>query len=195
MGVIDVLEGQQRQSMDERVGTAPPAERVGIDRAAAFHRLADLHLDRCYRLAAVVLGNGSEAQDAVHDAFVTAWRRYDSLRDPACLEAWFDRIVVNTCRDRMRHGRRQQARDFSDRGDVAQADATAGLADADVVRCALSRLDPDDQIVLALRYYRDLKVADVAQAMAIHPRAATSRLHRALARLRRSLADVAETTP
>ena len=41
-----------------------------------------LHLDRGHRLATVILGSRTEVQDAAHDAFVTAWRKFESLRDP-----------------------------------------------------------------------------------------------------------------
>ena len=187
MGVIDVLDRQhQRSARDRGWSTASvPVERA--ERELAFRRLADRQLDRCYRLAAVVLGDQTEAQDAVHDAFVAAWRKYDTLRDPARFESWFDRIVVNACRDRMRHARRWRVKDLSARTDVAGPDPTAPIADEIVVRRALNQLGPDDRIVLALRFYRDLQVDDIAELMDIKPRAASSRLHRAVDRLRRIL--------
>ena len=74
----------------------------GSARAAAFTRLADEHLDKAYRLARAILRDETEAQDAAHDAFVQAWRKWDTLRDPARFEQWFDRILVNACRDRLR---------------------------------------------------------------------------------------------
>jgi len=187
MGVIDVLGNQQQGSVAEGVRDATPEEAARADREAAFHRLADLHIDRSYRLATVVLGDRTEAQDAVHDAFVTAWRKYDSLRDHGRFVAWFDRIVVNTCRDRMRHARRHVVHDLATVPDVAGGNPTAGVPDEIVVRRALQQLAPDDRIVLALRFYRDMKVDDIADAIGIRPRAATSRLHRALERLRRIL--------
>ena len=186
MGVIDVLGNQLPESAAEGARDASSDE---IARELAFHRLVDEHLDRAYRLAAVVLHDQTEAQDAVHDAFVTAWRKFDSLREPARFEAWFDRIVVNTCRDRMRHARRLQVRELSDGPGMVAADPTAAVPDEVVVRRALRQLKPDDRIVLALRFYRDMKVDDIAAAMDIRPRAATSRLHRALERLRHILDD------
>ena len=71
-------------------------------RDAAFVRLADEHLDKAYRLARAILRDPVEAQDATHDAFVQAWRKWGTLRDPERFEPWFDRILVNTCRDRLR---------------------------------------------------------------------------------------------
>jgi RNA polymerase sigma-70 factor, ECF subfamily len=189
MGVIEVLDRQRGGSMPGGVPVARGSQRAGADRAETFHRLADTHLERSYRLACVVLGSGADAQDAVHDAFVVAWCKFDTLRDRTRLEAWFDRIVVNTCRDRMRHGRHVQVRTLLEPSDLPGADTIEPIADADLVRRALDRLEPDDRILLALRYYRDLQVHDVADLMGISPRAATSRLHRALERLRHILEE------
>ncbi len=196
MGVIDVLDHQHRRSVSEAVPSAVVDEHARLERELAFHRLVDRHLDRSYRLATVVLDSTSEAQDAVHDAFLTAWRKYDMLRDPDRLEAWFDRIVVNTCRDRMRRNHRLQVRDISAVPDIAGSDPTAAVSAEVVMERALERLRPDDRIVLALRFYRDMKVDDIAAAMDIRPRAAASRLHRALERLRRILEqDQEEVAP
>ena len=76
-------------------------------RQAAFQQLARLRLESSYRLARVILNDPAEAEDATHDAFVQAWQRWPSLRDPRRLEAWFDRILLNTCRNRLRSRRRR----------------------------------------------------------------------------------------
>ena len=76
--------------------------KIEDSRADAFRRLAQLHLDSSYRLARAILGNAAEAEDATHDAFVTAWQQWSTLRDPLLFEHWFDRILVNTCRNRLR---------------------------------------------------------------------------------------------
>lgn len=76
------------------------------DRAAAFRRLVGGSLDDAYRRAAVLLGNRFEAEDAVRDAAERAWRSWGSFRNPAQFDAWFGRILVNVCRDRLRRRRR-----------------------------------------------------------------------------------------
>ena len=157
--------------------------------ADAFRRLAERHLDPSYRLATVVLGSNTEAQDAVHDAFVTAWLKWHTLRDQDRFEAWFRRIVVNTCRNHLRRARRWSVHDISDDLGLAEADRIAPVDDQIVMRRALNQLKPDDRIVLALRYYRDMKVDDDADALGIRPRAVASRLHRALSRLRAVLEE------
>lgn len=163
---------------------APAIESARATQRDAFRRLVDLHLDRYYRLAAVILGDAVLAQDAVHDAFLQAWRKWDSLRDPARFEAWFGRIVVNTCRNQQQRERRRAAHDISACTGLRAPDGLSPVPDQLVVREAFHRLKPEDRTVLALRYYLDLKVDDIAAVMGLRSRAAASRLHRALERLR-----------
>src|SRR5712671_5118381 len=66
------------------------------ERGRAFRRFADSHLDAAYRLARAILRDPGEAQDATHDAFIQAWRKWSTLRDQTRFEQWFDRILVNS---------------------------------------------------------------------------------------------------
>ena len=74
---------------------------VTRDSAVSFEAIALAQLDPSYRLAALILRDPDEAEDATHDAFVQAFRNRRSLRDLNRFEAWFGRIVVNVCRDRL----------------------------------------------------------------------------------------------
>ena len=162
-------------------------------RALAFARLVDQQLDATYRLAAVILGDRVEAEDAVHDAALRAWAGFAGLRDDARFEAWFGRIVVNVCRDRLRARRRGKVVDLGPAllaeidGRVQTPDESAAVAERDAVSRAFDRLSPDDRIVIALRYWRDLSVDSVAVRLSIPVGTAKSRLHHALQRLRAEL--------
>ena len=151
-------------------------------RVTAFERLATEQLDRSYRLARAILGRGEDAQDAVHDAFETAWHPWPDLRDRSRFEAWFGRIVVNTCRDRLRRDTRRRTEILD--VNLAGHDPLGGTETRDALDRALARLQPDDQVVLALRYYRDLTIDDVAALMGMRPGTVMPRIHRAQARLR-----------
>ena len=157
-------------------------ENGNADRAAAFSELAAHHLTDSYRLAALILGDRADAEDATHDAFVAAWKSWGSLREPARFEAWFGRILVNVCRDRLRRSRRHAVTDLSDELLAAPAvgDIATAAAERDAVGCGLARLDPDQRIVLVLRYYRDLPVDEIAARMGIPAGTVKSRLHYAL---------------
>jgi RNA polymerase sigma-70 factor (ECF subfamily) len=166
-------------------------EERGADRAAAFATLADRHLDRAYHLATLILGNRAEAEDATHDAFVAAWRAFGSLRDPERFEAWFDRILVNACRDRLRRTRRHPVVDLSDAlaDPPAPGDLAAVAADRDAIARGLERLAPDQRIVVCLRFYRDLTVDEIAVRVGVPPGTVKSRLHYALRDLGAAIGD------
>jgi RNA polymerase sigma-70 factor (ECF subfamily) len=153
-----------------------------VQRDAAFVRLADEHLDKAYRLARAILRDPGEAQDATHDAFVQAWRKWETLRDRSRFEPWFDRILVNICRNRLR-SRRRQATDISAEVALATGDHTGRAEDRDVIAAAIASLSADHQVVVALRYYRDLTVDDIAARLGIPPGTVQSRLHYALRKL------------
>jgi RNA polymerase sigma-70 factor (ECF subfamily) len=164
------------------------------ERAQAFLRLADDHLDAAYRLARAILHDATDAQDATHDAFERAWRKWSTLRDPARFEPWFDRILVNTCRDRLRSAHRQ-ATDISVEVAMASGDHIGQANDRDVLANAIASLSPDHRVVVALRYYCDLPVEEIARRLAIPAGTVQSRLHYALKRLHSEIdtADGEET--
>jgi RNA polymerase sigma-70 factor (ECF subfamily) len=166
------------------VATSRPAQ---VDktagRAAAFARLADDHLDVAYRLARAILRDPSEAQDATHDALLQAWRKWSTLRDPSQFEHWFDRILVNICRNRLHHAARWQARDISTELVMASGDPFGQTDDRDVLGHAIATLSPDHRVVVALRYYRDLSVDAIATRLGIPGGTVQSRLHYALEHL------------
>jgi len=155
-------------------------------RAAAFNCLADEHLDRAYRLARAILREPAEAEDATHDAFIQAWRKWDTLRDPARFEPWFDRILVNTCRDRLRAPGRQ-ATDISAEVALSTGDHAGRTEGRAVLGSAIAGLSSDHQVVVALRFYRDLTIDDIAARLGIPTGTVQSRLHYALKRLHEAI--------
>jgi RNA polymerase sigma-70 factor (ECF subfamily) len=167
-------------------------DRVTVD-PEPVGALIEAQLDRAFRLATVILGSAMEAEDAVADAALAAWRARGRLRDADRFEAWFGRILVNVCRDRLRARQRHPvtqvpaSRLESDRPDVA-----ADFRDAVNARDALSRafetLEADERIVLALRFWRDLTVEAIADQIGIPAGTVKSRLHHATGRLRSALA-------
>ena len=167
------------------------------DRAGAFAALLDRGLDGHYRLAAVILGDPVEAEDAVHDAAVLAWRRFADLREPERFEAWFGRILVNGCRDRLRaHRRRPVVVPITvpdELGDVAPSSAMTGVIDRDLLARAFAALDPDHAVVIALRFYSDMTVPEIAVRLGIAEGTVKSRLHHALRRLRGAIPADEET--
>lgn len=174
------------------------ATRIGVRRsrearAEAFRYLADRELDQAYRLAAVILNDRIEAEDAVHDAALVAWRRWDDLRDPARFEAWFRRILVNGCRDRLRAKARHRVvdlgRELTEAEHPQVADASGGAEARDAADRAIDALGPDERLIVVLRFHADLTVPAIAATIGIPEGTVKSRLHHALRRLRVALEE------
>jgi RNA polymerase sigma factor (sigma-70 family) len=141
-------------------------------------------LDRSFRLAGLILGNAHEAEDAVQDALVVAWQGFDNLRDADRFAAWFDRIVVNGCRDRLRRRGTVRFIPIDASIDPAGPDPFRDLIERDALLEGLSRLPPDERIVIVLRYWADLPLDGIANRLGWPLGSVKSRLHRALGRLR-----------
>jgi RNA polymerase sigma-70 factor (ECF subfamily) len=156
------------------------------ERRAVFDRFTQNRLERAYRLAGLILRDRSEAEDAVHDAAVQAWLHWGELRDRERLDAWFDRILVNGCRARLRR-RSIRIVDLDDRLDLPGPDGFSRLADRDVLHRALSTLDTDHRIAVVLRYIEDLSPAEIADRTGDREGTVKSRLHYALRQMRAAL--------
>ena len=184
-------------------------DRSDAARAELFARLIDRHaLDRAYRYATLVLGSRSDAEDATHDAALSAWRKFGDLREPERFDAWFGRILVNTCRDQLRsRGRTPLSLDAGPRSATtawsattagyaamarSTADQTAALADHETLGLALRTLTPDQREVIVLRYYFDLTVDQIAARTGVRQGTVKSRLHHALRYLRSAIDPTAE---
>jgi RNA polymerase sigma factor (sigma-70 family) len=170
-----------------------PIRRNSVTNAAAdFADRVASETDAAYRLATVILGNAMEAEDVVADAALAAWRARASLRESDRFEAWFSRIVVNACRDRLRSRRRRPVAEMP-AVEIAATSASLGADFRDGVhhRDALSRafetLEPDERIVLTLRFWHDLTIDAIAERIGIPPGTVKSRLHHATGRLRTAL--------
>jgi RNA polymerase sigma-70 factor, ECF subfamily len=157
------------------------------DRRVAFAQLIDRDLGRAYRLAGIILGNGPDAEDATHDAVVQAWRAFGGLRDASKFEAWFQRILVNVCRDRLRKRGRSPVTELALAGSSFQSDRYKDVDDRLALDRAFTGLSPDQAITVVLRFHLDLTVDDVAARMGVPVGTVKSRLHAALARLERGL--------
>ena len=163
--------------------------RAGAERAEAFARLSDRQLLAAYRLAALLLGSEAEAEDATHDAAVVAWERFSTLHDVDRFEAWFQRILVNACRDRLRRRRLIPWIPISDTQEPRMReprmqDGLAGLAERDALRRAVASLSPDHRVVVVLRYFADLTIDEIAKRLGERQGTVKSRLHYALGALR-----------
>jgi RNA polymerase sigma-70 factor, ECF subfamily len=159
----------------------------------AVRRMLLARIDDSFRLATFILRDPVAAEDAVQEAALLAWRRRRTLRDSQAVDGWFTRILVNVCRDELRH-RSRQPRVVSlgppiDPGD--ESPGTLGGAGQTGERAdlgpAIRRLNPDEQALLALRFGRELTVPEIADRLQVPEGTVKSRLHSTLQHLRAAL--------
>jgi RNA polymerase sigma-70 factor, ECF subfamily len=151
---------------------------------AAFERLSGRGLDRCYSLAGYLLGNAAEAEDATQEAMARAWRARGTLKDAAAFDGWLDRVLVNTCMDRMRRRRLIRFVEIEEGEEVAGRDPFRDMLAQDELGRALVVLTPEQRAVIVLRFWRDLPIEEIAARLDCPAGTVKSRLHAAIAALR-----------
>lgn len=171
--------------MDEAVVRARAGDR------AAFEDLIGPLVVPGYRLALGLLLAHAEADDAVQDAVLTAWRRVGTIRPGGNVRAWFLAIVTSRCRDIQRRSWWRLVRATAQPTEAAVVHDLALAENRADLHRALSGLSAPARAVIALHYYVGLTLEEVAAVVDIPVGTVKSRLHGALRQLRRELnADV-----
>jgi len=136
----------------------------------------------------VVLGDASDADDAVQLASERAWRAIATVDPQRGFRSWFLRIVANSARNQRRaRWRRHRAELRVANRPVGDATDAADLVTADereVVVAALNRLDAMERLVIALRHFEQLTELEMADVLDCPTGTVKSRLSRAMSRLR-----------
>jgi RNA polymerase sigma-70 factor (ECF subfamily) len=157
------------------------------DEAAFAQLVASYHADMA-RVALVACGDRELAQDAVQSAWLVAWRKLHSLRDPGRVRPWLLSVTANEARQIVRRRRGPVVEiDVEAAGD-ASGDPYIGVERLDLRR-ALAHLSPDDRTVLAMHFAVDLCPDELGAAVGTSPSTARKRLSRAVDRLRKELRD------
>ncbi|MFJ9005084.1 RNA polymerase sigma factor [Streptomyces canus] len=178
-----------------RTQSAPPDTRADTDdtllavRAAegdeaAFAVLVQRHAPALIRLATSLLGTAAEAEDAVQDAFLSAWRRLPEFQGRAAFGTWMYRIVTNRCLNVLRA--RRPVAPLEAAGEVPAAEHTVSPAriteGRDAVRelrDALDLLSAEQRACWVLRELDGRSYEFVADAVGISQEAVRARVFRA----------------
>jgi len=155
--------------------------------------LEDRELDRAYRLAGLILGDAREAEDAVSEAIERAWERGEQLRDPTGFQAWFDRILVNECRDRLRRRSKIRFIELAASAGATSVDPFRHVLEQDELLRVVAALPDEERLPIVLRYWADLSLRTIAERLSWPLGTVKSRLHRALGRLREALENLQGT--
>ena len=163
-----------------------------------FSQIVHTHQRGVYRLAFQLTGHHQDAEDLAQDVFIKVHRHLETYREEASIKTWIDRIVVNTYLNK----RRKKALlfmklrdDFDQTLHTNQGDPVTH-ASSNVLRrrieAALSHLSPKERSAFALRHYQEYSVKEVAHAMDVAEGTVKSLLFRAVKKLRKQLAHLAE---
>jgi RNA polymerase sigma-70 factor (ECF subfamily) len=187
------------------VSDADIVRRILAGDLAAFELLMRRHNRRLYRLARATLRNDAEAEDALQDAYLKAFRALAQFRGEAALHTWLSRLVLNECLGRMRRAARRQnvvpmlpdcpddERMTSDmdptntRDDCAPDQSAARAEIRALLERKLDALPVGFRTVFVLRTVEELSIEETAQSLGIAEATVRSRHFRARQMLRESL--------
>ena len=161
----------------------------------AFRHLVEQHKNTLYGTAVLMTGNRAVAEEHVQEAFLSAWRGIRGFSRGRPFKPWIVRILVN----RIVSSRRARALPTAP---LEDAERTSGPADVlesamsaerrDEVQTALGRLSPQHHQVVVLRYFAELSLVEISEAIGVREGTVKSRLSRALGRLKEELTETCE---
>ncbi|MBM7440265.1 RNA polymerase sigma factor [Streptomyces sp. HB132] len=150
----------------------------------AFADLVRRHAPALVRMATRMLGNVPEAEDAVQEALISAWRKLPEFQRQSTFGTWVYRIVTNRCLNVLRARRPVDPLDAA--GQLAAPDHTASPvriaeshAAVDELQAALSSLSPEQRACWVLREWDGQSYEFIAEAVGISQEAVRARVFRA----------------
>lgn len=157
---------------------AHPAEPLPTpSRPESFDTVYRRERDRLVRVAHLITRSNGVAEELVHDVFLAAYRKWETINDPS---AYLYRAVVNRSRSALRRLRL----DVKHTSDV---DPVVLPPEIDVVWEALAAIPTRRRTALVLRYYAGMTVPEIARVMGSRPSTVRSLVHRGYQSLRKEL--------
>lgn len=190
-------------SLDPRIPDFQLAQLVAAGDQPAFRLLMRRHNQMLFRTARSILRNEEEAEDALQDAYIHAYRSIGSFRGDAKLSTWLVRIVVNESIARRRRAQRGAQVIPLDADPESRAQAEGVVAESDeaqperealraqtrrIIERKIDALPDAFRTVFMLRAVQEMSVEEAAACLDIPEATVRSRMFRARGLLRESLA-------
>ena len=180
---------------EDRRADARLADRIRSGDAEGLGELYDRYASVALATALRVVGGRDEAEDVVHDAFVTVWRKIDRFdAERGALRAWLMTVVRNRAIDRVRARRPAMDLDDADERSLLRTgpnptwEDALRRASAGDLQSAMAELPDEQRRAVELAYFEGYTYREVAELTGVPVGTANGRLRLALARLRASLA-------
>jgi RNA polymerase sigma-70 factor, ECF subfamily len=191
-------------SAESLADDAALARRIASGDDAAFEALMRRHNRPLFRVARAILKNNADAEDALQEAYLAAYRHISDFRADAKLSTWLTRIVVNQALARLRSRQRSRTvvpfsdlsttrriRSERERSAEPGASPEQSATRADIRRLLEQKIDELPvafRAVFVLREVEDLSISEIAACLSIPEATVRSRMFRARATLRQSIA-------
>lgn len=170
-------------------------ESASLDLERSFTEIVEQYSDLAYSVAFRMLRNAEDAEDAVQEAYISAFRALPNFKGQSKLSTWLYRIVVNACLMKIRKDK-SRAKYLSEKAfdDAIVYDWKNDPEDAAVnselrsmLESGLDLISPDLRAAVVLRDVQGLSTEEAAEALDISIASLKSRLHRARILLRKHL--------
>ena len=166
-----------------------------------FEAIVENYSDFAYNLAYRIMGNAADAEDAVQEAFISAYRNFDRFRGDSRATTWLYRIVVNACLMKLRKEKRRRTLSQTGFEDTIVSDWSDGPERAalnselkEKLEEGLAALPPQLRVAVVLRDVQGFSNDEAAQMVDASVSSLKARLHRGRILLRKYLSDyVAQT--
>ncbi len=178
-------------AIDLALGAAPadPDDRLAVRSRSgdgtAFDELVSRYGVRLFRFAYRMLRDRAEAEDAVQETFVRAYRALPAYRPDGFFSSWIYRIALNECRRRMRGRRPTVPLDLAVTAASTADPQQAVMAQERYrqLRDAVEALPEHYRLVMWLFYFDEMSVEQISKALSVSVSAVKVRLHRGRERL------------
>lgn len=154
--------------------------------ATAFSELVRRHQAALLNLAGPFVDSREDAEDAVQEAFVEAWRQLDSFREEASFRTWVGRIALYRA---MALSKKPRLLAEDAPGWDAQGTDGAEVADTLAVREAVLALPDDFRLPVVLRFWREMSGREIAELLGWEQSTVWTRIYRGLEQVRRTLEE------
>ena len=178
---------------DVRFADATLARRLKQGDMDAYEELYRLHARRVYNLAWRMLGNASDAEDALQEVFLQVFRKIGSFKGESALGTWLYRLAMNLCVDRTRSRVAHDAQKTEALDPIRTAQAGAPLPEMAMSRLDLERaiahLPEGCRAAFLLHDVEGFEHREVATILGIAEGTSKSQVHKARLRIRRFLTE------